>query len=267
MSANYTTLTARSVSHAVSKLIDLLEKWANDDPPYCWFRGVTNTNHKLIPSAYRKKGFDERAMLVDFVQRGVAFADVGAMDDWSTYSLAQHHGIPTRLLDWTESFMAALFFAFEGWKGRSTPAVYILQPCDVNDLFLGWRGIMGPDGYKETRIWLPQAITQRSGKVITDSDGYVYDNQWPLAIYPKCSNNRITTQQGMFTVHGRDTLPLDELISSKGEHARDYIAKIELRGITKQKIYTELATLGIRRSAIYPDIDNFVREIKERPPW
>ena len=261
------TIEANSLSTAFQNAVDLIGKWAEDDPPMCWFRGVKDTTLNLRPGAYWRSSYNELEPLVSFVQEGVAFADVGTIEDWDTYYLAQHHGIPTRLLDWTDSFAAALFFAFDGWDGKSTPCVWILQPAVMNDVFLKWHGILGPERYLEMRSWLPKEICKANHIILQDDGGFSYDNRWPLAIYPKKTNHRISAQQGVFTIHGRYSKPLDLLISqAKGDPA-NALAKIELKEFSKDSVIHDLALLGIRRSSVYPDIDNFVLQLKEYYQW
>ena len=49
----------------------------------------------------------------------------------------QHHGVPTPLLDWSESFACALYFASEGWESNSEAAVYMMYPQLINDYSIG----------------------------------------------------------------------------------------------------------------------------------
>ena len=122
--------------------------------------------------------------------------------------------------------------------------------------------MLGPEHIGEMDIYLPRLIAEEHALTRTEKDGCVYDNEWPLAIQPKWTNRRIVAQQGMFTIHGRDPRPLTELIASKGKKVGDHIAKINLTGFKKKLVYSELAMLGIRRSAIFPDLDNFVKELR-----
>jgi hypothetical protein len=263
----YTTLRCNSIPSALDKTMKFIPKWDKDDPKLCWFRGVKDTNLSLRPGAYWRTDYTELEPLLSMVQEGVAYSDVGSLDQWDTYYLAQHHGIPTRLLDWTESFVAALFFAFDGWDGITTPCIWVLQPALLNEVFLDWKGIIAPSSTACTSAWLPKKIAQKEPIVALDEEHCKYDNNWPLAIYPQKTNNRIVAQQGSFTVHGRKTEALDVLIAEAGGDPAKVVAKIELIDFNKEHVMSNLSLLGIRRSAIYPDFDNFVLQLKDYYKW
>src|SRR5258708_4584334 len=115
---------------SITAAFDAAMRWIDSisDPGYFWFRGTKDSRLDLLPGAYWRTNYREWEPLLDFIQEGRAYADVGELGDWRTYYLAQHQGIPTRLLDWTESFLTALFFALDHWDGKTTPSVWILRP-------------------------------------------------------------------------------------------------------------------------------------------
>jgi hypothetical protein len=106
------------------------------------FRGQSCASWDLVPSAYRplipflqKPDFDpscadqvERDTYRDFAIK--ARKDLkGVLDILERLSLAQHHGVPTRLLDWTsESAIAAYFSVFGGDHGDC--AIWCLNLSD-----------------------------------------------------------------------------------------------------------------------------------------
>lgn len=265
--AHITGISSSSISSAFEQAVNLTASWAESDPPLFWFRGVKNRDLGLQPGAYWRPSYNEIEPLVVLTQDGVAFGDIKSLEDWNTYYLAQHHGIPTRLLDWTESFAAALFFAFDGWDGITVPCVWVLQPTCMNKVFLDWEGIIAPENYSEMRIWLPKEINKPSARRVKDKSGYVYDNKWPLAIYPKKTNHRMLSQQGQFTVHGRNRKSIDELITQKRGTPEKILSRIDLEGFDANKIVRQLSMLGIRRSSLYPDLDNFVKQLRDYYNW
>jgi hypothetical protein len=155
------------------------------DASFTIFRGVRDADgHKLIPSLGRLKPrewdsikrnkpeallFEEQQMFLKFKERAVAHLNRTPNDDWEWLALAQHHGLPTRLLDWTLNPLVAAWFAVEKeFAGDS--AVYI---CRV------LRGL-GPD---ELAKQTPFGVSEVA------------------RFFPPHVSPRITAQAGLFTIH------------------------------------------------------------------
>lgn len=120
-------------------LADLLARFTDDE--LVWFRGHARSAYKLECSLSRTGGLDmERELMSEFQRDATALlsgADMrgGAPTEWDWLFLMQHYGVPTRLLDWSESPLAALFFALDDpdiATAADDAAVWALRPQQLN---------------------------------------------------------------------------------------------------------------------------------------
>ena len=93
--------------------------YLNDYPETSFYRGQASVDFRLVPSVGRNyiKGQEtallqyERVIFDDFKRKYSMFTDVRPKNDMEFLFLAQHYGLPTRLLDWTYNPLIALYFA------------------------------------------------------------------------------------------------------------------------------------------------------------
>jgi hypothetical protein len=188
----------------------------------------------------------------------------------------QHHGLSTRLLDWSEGLHLAAYFAASSPQDKSpehlelhggeqsacTPCVWVLDPRAWNkavpQLYDADKGIL-TTADEEMRAWEPVEATttvRASGPARAS---------WPVAIYGTHNSARISVQRGNFTVAGKDWKPMEGFCKENAEAAK----ALTLIRLTSDRslLLRELSILGIGESAVYPDLVGLARELEAMEGW
>ncbi len=127
-------MAERKTEITISSLSEFFEEISNTSGTL--FRGLSNKEYDLIPSLgryhhdqYSLKS-NEKSILRQFKLRSIPFLELQPTNDWEWLILAQHHGLPTRLLDWTANPLVALFFAVNN-DSSLDGVVYVSQSFET----------------------------------------------------------------------------------------------------------------------------------------
>jgi len=153
------------------------------------------------------------------------------------YFQMQHHGVPTRLLDWSASPLIALYFAIEhcAEDENKDACIWVLNPKKLNEYH----------------------ITDFPAECKEDFFEVIADNKI-MAIHAPFTNLRMKVQKAEFTLH-MGYSSMEDLLQSSYFLEEKIIIRHEIKTELRQK----LTALGIDRASIYPDLDNISKTIKD----
>lgn len=214
---------------------------------YLWYRGHSSSDWKLVPSVHRdySQG-QEYSMTTEFrMGAGTRHTQCPADTDYARWiALMRHFGLPTRILDWTESPLAALFFAVdEDAHLNQAGAVWQLNPALMNKHFRKRKLVGVLPGGDFDDLLNPAFDYDQENK-----------NSAAAVVVPEV-DLRMAMQHAVFTIHG-DPTPLES--SPAGDL---FLRKFEVPAEIKLTLRSQLRALGIRRATLFPDLTNLASDL------
>jgi len=216
------------------------------------YRGMPNADSELRPSLLRLAGDREVARLEGHLLRNFrkyAHADAAAGDSiWNWLALAAHHGLPTRLLDWTYSPFVALHFATADVSQYEHDAVvWCVNHGETNRrLPKELRKELDLEGSNVFTV----DILNHVARSLQDLERLSRD---PFVVFlePPSLDDRIVNQFALFSLMSKPTEPLDSWFAFHGDVSRRIIIPASM----KWEVRDKLDQAGITERMLFPGLD------------
>jgi hypothetical protein len=216
-----------------------------------WFRGQADIAWHLVPSALRYASTDARTAALNLLPEFKRIAEIKqarppqSHEDLKWVQVAQHFGLPTRLLDWTENPLVALYFACEhpGTDG----AVFVLDPVTLNRL-------ADPN---KPRILTDEADRGLIKKYLCLGPRLLKRGRRSVAVNPVWNSERIVLQKGVFTLHGSLRTEFDRKSFAP-------LACVPILSESKDTLRRELDAVGVDEMAIFPELEHACNHLRRK---
>jgi hypothetical protein len=252
-----------------------------------WWRGHTDAvKWELKPSALRpplktREGI-EHELIRKFRSRAIGrlrHRPIPSSElEWLI--LAQHYGLPTRLLDWTENPLTALYFAVLDEPNREKSVdgcLWAISPSRLNAQF-AQPGL--PNSAMKRLFGAEEPTVQAMAMDAFGIDDAAIVRRFPhlkpakqkrlglprvLALAAVEMDERIVAQAGRFTIHRPDRQfvgPIDRL-----QGHENYIREFRIPAECKNDLRKLLVRMGIRKWNLFPDLQSLAEGLKEETPF
>lgn len=247
------------------------------EPGRYFYRGLVDAGFELTPRVARNPGHrrGEWNLMSAFGAAARAHG-YNLRNNLELLALAQHHGLPTRLMDVSSAFGVALYFAIQAEDPARDVIVWCIDIGRMTEAMCRWYSQRTPAGTAVTTDYTefpapPELVDGKLVPVVANHqidhvlDGYMTDSTEvrhpPLIISTPHISQRITAQDASFLV-------LDPLGGSLGQQLLALQARRALTGLVigpalRVAARQHLRKIGLNRRLLFPDIDNLARDLTD----
>lgn len=238
------------------------------------YRGIPNVDFRLVTSLQRncgiKKDDIESSILRNFTKYAAIEDPILNSSVWRQLIIGQHHGLPTRLLDWTYSVLVALHFATSGEElgsmDRHDCALWKIDILEMNRrLPLRYQNILKSKNAFLMTVDMMDELTRNERNEQEALKRYDEDMEGRAMVLlePPSLDQRIISQYSYFSVipsvieHGGDDLGIEEFLDDTNNTVK-YIIDAGL----KWRIRDMLDQMNINERIVYPGLDGLTMWLK-----
>lgn len=224
------------------------------------YRGSAESARTLLTSLDRLGGrpHEKRSLeshiLRNYARQSRPHVDV-ATDDWELLFSAQHHGVPTRLLDWTYSPLVAAHFATAVPAREQDRAIWRLD----------WRAVHRRFGFPELSLFTRDLDAVLNGGRGTLTPWTLFDDwdpkrEFACMVEPPSLDARIVAQSAVFTFMSDTTCPFEEFLARHG--LSDALTRFVIRAGDVPCVRDQLDLVGMDERRLFPDLDGVAEGLR-----
>lgn len=232
-----------------------------------YYRGQSNEEWEIRCSLFRENLLLNEEKLNNEILNRKPNDFLNCNNSLEKLILMQHYGIPTRLIDVTTNPLVALYFACQGNPDKDG-VVFIFEEnveYDIND-----------ENIVATFSYLKNNGTIQDFEKLLNKESIIYNdrttietllNKKYILINPKLNNPRIVAQHGLFLCCSNNSGQgnLDNLTPiKKRSFPIESSKRIIISHKAKLNLLKELEFLGIKKSVLFPELENHADELKEK---
>jgi hypothetical protein len=225
------------------------------------YRGTHDPDLPLLTSLDRFGGIHpphtkadlEEHILRNFIRYSRPYVPATAVDEWELLVTAQHHGVPTRLLDWTYSPLVAAYFATRDHRVDRDRVVWRLD----------WQRVHRAFGFPPLALLvtdLAASLARRGPFTPWRLFGGEFDRAFACMLEPPSIDARIVAQAAAFTLCSDKSQPLDAFLAGHG--LADALTRFRVPAAHVARLRDQLEIAAVDERRLFPDLDGVAAAIR-----